>query len=65
MNPELYLDNFLQNHYPGPIQMAMITLKSGPTPPSFLFIFVLFKHNITEKTRDFRGIPTWIRRQAC
>ena len=58
MNPESHLDNFLQSHYPGPIRMAMITLKSGPTPASFLFIFVLFKHNITEKTVGFREIRT-------
>ena len=30
--------------------------KSGPTQASFLFIFVLFKHNITETTVGFSGI---------
>ena len=29
-------------------------------PGLFLFIFVLFKHNITEKTVYFSGIPPWI-----
>ena len=60
MNPESHLDNFLQSHYPGPIRMAMITLKSGPTPASFLFIFVIFKHNITEKNEGFSRIQTLI-----
>ena len=32
----------------------------GPTPASFLFIFVLFKHNIIEKNLGFSRIRTRI-----
>ena len=34
--------------------------KSGPTPASFLFVFDLFKHIITEKIVGFKGIWTRI-----
>ena len=38
-----------------------ICLFKGPTPASFcLFIFVLFKHKLTEKTVSVSGIQTWI-----
>ena len=34
--------------------------KNGPTPASFLFIFVLFKHNLYRKTVGVSGIRTRI-----
>ena len=40
--------------------MFFFFLKSGPTPASFLFIFVLFKHNYSEKIVGFSGIQTRI-----
>ena len=40
--------------------VIIICFLSVPNPASFLFIFVIFKHNITDKTVGFSGIQTRI-----
>ena len=47
-----------EQHSYATLKFVFFLKKSGPTPASFLFIFVLFKHNFTEKTVGFSGIRT-------